>query len=252
MPAPILATKLYVPPAQPGAVPRPRLIERLDEGLQRRLTLISAAAGFGKTTLLGEWIAGIGRPAAWLLLGEWDSDPARFLAYLVAALRTIDVGEGVPGMLDSPHPPPTEGILTVLINELAAVPDDFVLVLDDYHVIDAEAVDDALAFLLEHLPPQVHLVIATREDPRLPLARLSGPLCDAVADQEESVALLGALERGNLFVVPLVELAVPAMRRSRQEATLLGWLQALPVTGSPSFVGEALPVWNGAYVTTPG
>jgi LuxR family transcriptional regulator, maltose regulon positive regulatory protein len=304
-------------------------------------------------------------------------------------------------MLGSPHPPPTEAVLTVLINEIAAVPDDFVLVLDDYHVIDAEAVDDALAFLLEHLPPQVHLVIATREDPRLPLARLrargqltelraadlrftsseaaeflkrvmgldlsageiaaveshtegwiaglqlaalsmrgrediagfieafagdnryildylveevlqlqparvrvfllqtsildrlSGPLCGAVTDQEESVALLGALERGNLFVVPLddrrqwyryhhlfadvlqahvmaeqpdqvstlhrraskwfeqnglqadairhalaaedfgraadlVELAVPAMRRSRQEATLLGWLQALP------------------------
>jgi LuxR family transcriptional regulator, maltose regulon positive regulatory protein len=174
MSAPILATKLYVPPPRPRVVFRPRLIERLNEGLHRRLTLISAPAGFGKTTLLGEWLAACEREAAWLSLDEGDNDPTRFLAYLVAALRTIaaDIGEGVLGALQSPQPPPTESILTALLNEITAIRDDFVLVLDDYHVIDARAVDDALAFLLEHLPPRMHLVIATREDPRLPLARL--------------------------------------------------------------------------------
>jgi LuxR family maltose regulon positive regulatory protein len=403
MSAPILATKLYVPPPQPKVVPRPRLIERLSEGLHRRLTLISAPAGFGKTTLVSEWLAGCEQPAAWLSLDEGDNDPKRFLAYLVAALQTIapNIGEGVLGVLRSPQPPPAESILAALLNEITTIEEDFVLVLDDYHVIDAREVDDALAYLLEHLPPLMHLVIATREDPHLPLARLrargqlselraadlrftpseaaeflkgvmglslsaediaaletrtegwiaglqlaalsmrgredvasfirafagdnryivdylveevlqrqperirsfllqtsildrlNGPLCDAVTGQEEGNARLEALERGNFFVVPLdnkrkwyryhhlfadvlnaqlmaeqpdqvstlhrrasewyeqngsaadairhalaaeeferaadlVELAVPEMRRSRQEATLLGWLKALP------------------------
>src|ERR671916_1381838 len=174
MSTPILATKLYVPPPQPRVVLRPRLTERLDEGLHRRLTLVSAPAGFGKSTLLGEWIAGCGQQVAWLSLDESDNDPTRFLSYLVAALQTIasDIGERVLGALQSSQPPPTESTLTALLNEITTVPDDFVLVLDDYHVIDARAVDDALAFLIEHLPPRMHLLIATREDPHLPLARL--------------------------------------------------------------------------------
>ena len=171
---PILATKLHVPAPRPKGRPPPRLIERLNEGLHHKLTLISAPAGFGKTTLVSEWIAGSGRPAAWLSLDEGDSDPTRFLAYLVAALRSVaaNIGEGVSAVLQSPQSPPTESILTALLNEIAAIPETFILVLDDYHVIDAKPVDDALAFLLEHLPPCMHLVIATREDPRLPLARL--------------------------------------------------------------------------------
>ena len=343
------------------------------------------------------------RPTAWLSLDEGDNDPTRFLTYLVAALQTIaaKIGEGVLGVLQSPQPPPTESILTALLNEITTLPDHFVLVLDDYHVIDAKPVDKALTYLVEHLPPQMHLVIATREDPQLPLARLrargqltelraadlrftaaeaaeflnqvmglslsaadiaaledrtegwiaglqlaalsmqghqdvpgfirafagdhryivdylveevlqrqpepvrsfllqtaildrlNGPLCDAVTGQEEGNARLEALERGNFFVVPLddkrhwyryhhlfaevlsahllaeqpdqvatlhrrasewyeqhgsvadairhalaaedferaadlVELAIPAMRQSRQEATVLGWLKALP------------------------
>src|SRR5919112_187393 len=403
MSAPILATKLYIPPPRPKAVLRPRLIERLDEGLHRKLILVCAPAGFGKTTLLGEWVAALPRPAAWLSLDEGDNDPARFLSYLVAALRTIapSMGEGVLDALGSPQSPPTESILTALLNEMAALAEDSVFVLDDYHVIHATAVDDALTFLLEHLPPRVKLVIATREDPPLPIARmrargqlselraadlrfilteaagflegamglklsaeemaaleertegwiaglqlaalsmrgredvgefirafagdnryivdylteevlgsqsdrirsfllstsildrLSGPLCDAVTGQEGGNARLEALERGNFFVVPLddkrrwyryhhlfadvlyaylmaeqpdrvpvlhrrasawyqhngsvadairhalaaedfgraadlVELAVPEMRRSRQEVTLLGWFEALP------------------------
>lgn len=417
MPAPILATKLYIPPRRSKVVHRPRFIERLNESLDRRLTLVCAPAGFGKTTLLGEWLADCDRPAAWLSLDDGDSDPTRFLSYLVAALRTVaaDIGEGVLAALGFPQPPPTESLLTALLNEISAVPDDFILVLDDYHVVDARLVDDAVAFLIEHLPPRMHLVIATREDPDLPLARLrvrnqlselratdlrftpseaaiflkgatgldlsaediaalesrtegwvaglqlaaismrgredipgfirdfagdnryivdylveevlgrqperirrflletsildrlSGPLCDAVTGQEEGNALLEALERGNFFVVPLddkrhwyryhhlfaevlsahlmaeqpdlvaplhrrasewhehngsaadairhalgaedferaaglVELAVPAMRRSRQEAALLGWLKALP-----DEVVHVRPVLSVAY-----
>ena len=177
MPTPILATKLYIPPLRPNVVIRPRLIERLNEGLHRKLTLIAAPAGFGKTTLVSEWVEGIERPrarTAWLSLDEGDNDPARFLAYLVAALQTIaaNIGEGVLGVLQSPQPPPPEAMLTALLNEITTLPDHFVLVLDDYHVIDAKAVDQAFTYLVEHLPPQMHLVIATREDPQLPLARL--------------------------------------------------------------------------------
>jgi LuxR family maltose regulon positive regulatory protein len=423
----VLQTKLYIPQARiADLVPRSRLIERLNEGLHHKLTLLSAPAGFGKTTLVSEWVyqkdesgrmkdesgetalhpsSLIFHPSrvAWLSLDEGDNDPTRFLTYLVAALQTIapNVGEGVLAMLQSSQPPPPESTLTALLNEIITIPDSFVLILDDYHVIEAKAVDNALTFLIEHLPPQMHLVIATREDPPLPLARLrtrgqltelraadlrftpgeaatflnqvmglglsaeevasletrtegwiaglqlaalsmqgredvagfirafagdnryivdylveevlqrqpervrrfllqtsildrlSGSLCEAVTGQEESRVLLEALERGNLFVVPLddkrqwyryhhlfadvlqahlraeqpdqvstlhrrasewyeqngsaaeairhalaaqdferaadlVELAMPAMRRSRQEATLLGWLKALP------------------------
>ncbi|KAF0207052.1 MAG: LuxR C-terminal-related transcriptional regulator [Actinomycetota bacterium] len=178
MSTPILDTKLYLPPPRPNAVLRPCLIERLDEGLRSRLILVSAPAGFGKTTLVCEWMAGLERldldvRPAWLSLDEGDGDPARFLAYLVATLRTVaaDVGQGVLDTLQSPQPPPTESMLSTLLNEVAALPHGVVLVLDDYHLVDSEPVDEALAFLLEHLPPQLHVVIATREDPRLPLAR---------------------------------------------------------------------------------
>lgn len=174
MSTPILATKLYIPPLRPKVVFRPRLIERLNEGLHRKLTLISAPAGFGKTTLVSEWVIGCNRPTAWMSLDEGDNDPTRFLTYLVAALQTIaaNIGEGVLGVLQSPQPPSTESLLTALLNEITTLPDKFILVLDDYHVVDAKPVDNALAFLLKHLPPQLHLVIATREDPPLPLARL--------------------------------------------------------------------------------
>src|SRR5437588_8140322 len=180
MPTPILATKLYIPRLRPHVVSRPRLLERLNEGLYRKLTLISAPAGFGKTTLVSEWVEGIEQPGArrartaWLSLDEGDNDPARFLAYLVAALQTIaaTIGEGVLGLLQSSQPPPPEAILTALLNEITTLPYNFVPVLDDYHVIDAKPVDIALTYLVEHLQPQMHLVIATREDPQLPLARL--------------------------------------------------------------------------------
>ena len=176
MPAPILATKLYIPPSRRSLVLRPRLVERLNDGLAagNRLTLISAPAGFGKTTLVCEWVAGCGRPVAWLSLDAGDSDPSRFLTYLIAALQTVapGVGGGVLAVLQSPQPPPLESTLTALLNDVTGIERDVVLVLDDCHVLDGKPLDDALAFLVEHLPPQLHLVIATREDPTLPLARL--------------------------------------------------------------------------------
>ena len=397
----ILTTKLYIPPARSQVVSRPRLIDRLTEGLARKLIVVSSPAGYGKTTLLSQWVSRNELPAAWVSLDESDNDPQRFLTYVVSALQTIDLGAGALSDLQSPQPLPTESILNSLINEVAETPRDFTLVLDDYHLIEARPIHDALAFLLDHLPPQMHLVIATRSDPPLPLSRLrgggeltelraadlrftpdeaaaflnqvmglglsaediaaletrtegwivglqmaalsmqgradtasfiqaftgshhfiidylveevlqrqsehvrsfllqtsilerlSGPLCDAVTGQEDGRGMLEALERGNLFVVPLddkrlwyryhhlfadvlqahsmeeqpdrvpalhrrasewydhngspsdavrhalagedferaadlVELAVLAVFRSRQDATLIGWLRALP------------------------
>jgi len=152
------------------------LNERLNEGLlaSRKLTLISAPAGFGKTTLISEWVTEGKRAVAWLSLDEGDNDLTRFLVYFITALQTIRpaIGAGVLGTLQSPQPPSTEAILSILIDEITTVPDQFVFVLDDYHSIDSNPVDKALTFLIEHLPPQMHLVIATREDPDLPLARL--------------------------------------------------------------------------------
>lgn len=172
--SPIIATKLFRPLLRPDVVHRSHLTERLAEGHQRKLTLISAPAGFGKTTLINEWVAGSGQPVAWLSLDSEDNDPIRFLVYLISSLQTIPIstGDSLLGMLESPQPPSPEYILTILLNQISSVPGHFYLILDDYHVIDAKPVNDALAFLLEHLPHQMHLVIATREDPLLPLARL--------------------------------------------------------------------------------
>jgi LuxR family maltose regulon positive regulatory protein len=175
---PLLTTKLYIPPVLRDLVPRPRLIERLNEGLHRghRLSLISAPAGFGKTTLLSEWVATCGRPVAWLALDSSDNDPARFLAYLIAALQTIDdgVGAGVLDRFQVPRPPPIEELLTALINQIDAISTSFVLVLDDYHLIMAPRIHEALAFLLDHPPQNMHLVVATRADPPWQFARLRG------------------------------------------------------------------------------
>jgi LuxR family maltose regulon positive regulatory protein len=188
MATPLLTTKLYIPPTRPELISRPRLIERLNAGLHRKLTLVSAPSGFGKTTLLSEWASqqvsesASGRPVAWLSLDEDDNDLACFLAYFVAALQTIEgnVGKGVLAALQSPGPVNVEPVLTTLLNEIADLPDNpstnsgrgLVLVLDDYHVIESQPVDNALTFLLDHLPPQMHLVIASRSDPTLPLSRL--------------------------------------------------------------------------------
>lgn len=402
---PMIATKLYVPKPRRGLVTRPRLIERLRRGAESRLTLLSAPAGFGKTTLLAEWLGetpGDGGCVAWLSLDAADSDPASFWTGVVTALQTAMPGVGSTALeLIASSPMPIERVLTTVLNELAAAPNGVWLVLDDYHSVDGRDVGDGMAFLLEHLPPHVHVVISTRADPELLLSRwrvrgelveiraaelrftseeaaaylnevagldlavedvaalerrtegwiaalqlaalslqgredvagfiarfagndryivdylveevlqhqpdpvrgfllqsavldrLTGPLCDAVTGRDDGTDMLVALERANLFIVPLddrrewyryhhlfadvlrarllseqpgripelhqrasrwyechdmagdavghalsardfdraaylMELAVPTIRRNRQEAMLLGWLKALP------------------------
>lgn len=174
MSATVLTTKLYIPSPRARTVLRPRLHTRLNEGLYRKLTLVSAPAGFGKTTLVSEWVAHNPHKTAWVSLDREDNDLTRFLTYLVAALQTIapETGEGVLAALRSPQPPPPEALLTALLNDITTISEGPLLVLDDYHLIEAQPVDHAVTFLLEHLPPHMHLVITTREDPGLPLARL--------------------------------------------------------------------------------
>jgi len=199
---PLLATKLYVPRARPTLLSRPRLLARLDAGLAGgRCTLLSATAGAGKTSLLASWLASVGRPVAWLSLDERDQDVYQVLRYLIAALQTVApaCGRAALAALDVPSPPPPETILTTLVNDLAGLPEPCLLVLDDYHLVRAPAIYAAVAFLLDHLPPAVHLVIATREDPPLPLPRLRarGQLAEVRAADlqftpEEAAAFLGA------------------------------------------------------------
>jgi LuxR family transcriptional regulator, maltose regulon positive regulatory protein len=195
----LLATKLYAPSTRTNIVTRSRLTEPLDEGVMGKLTLVCAPAGFGKTTLLSEWVLRSEFPVGWLSLDERDNDPTRFLSYMIAAIQTAtpDIGEDALSLLRSPQPPPAQVVLTLLVNELATVAHDLVLILDDYHVIDDEAIHAAVAFLLEHLPPQMHLIIASRTDPPLPLSRLlaSGQLTKLTASDlrftsEEATAFL--------------------------------------------------------------
>ena len=170
----LLATKLHVPRPRPGFVPRPRLAGALDEGLARGLALVCAPARAGKTALLADWVQHSRRPVAWLSLDPGDNDPARFWRHVVAALDRARPGtaDRVAPLLGPPAPPSFEGLVTTVVNELTTRPDEAVLVLDDYHLIDAQPVHASLAFLLEHLPPGLHLVLASRSDPPLPLARL--------------------------------------------------------------------------------
>lgn len=172
----LLASKFFLPPLRSSLVPRPHLVQLLNEGLsaQRRLTLISAPAGFGKTTLVVAWLKGLNHPAGWLSLDEADNDLPRFLAYLAAAFQHADESIGAPLVtrLQSPQLPEIKKVLTALLNEIALRADPFILVLDDYHLLTEATILEAMEFFLQHLPPQLHLVLTTREDPALPLARL--------------------------------------------------------------------------------
>ena len=239
MPVPILATKLYIPPPRPNIVLRPRLIERLNESLSSgcKLTLLSASAGFGKTTLVSEWIDHSEKRVAWLSLDEGDNDLSRFLTYLIATLQTIapDIGKGAAAAIQSPQPSPAETTLTTLLNEIAAFLDSFILVLDDYHLIDSQPVDQALIFLVENRPPQMHLVIASREDPNFPLARLRarGQLIELrAADLRFTPA------EATEFLNPIMGLNLSVEDVAALEARTEGWiaglqLAALSMQGQP-------------------
>ena len=227
IPSPLLETKLYVPRPRRGLVTRPRLSERLNRGSESKLTLVSAPAGFGKTTLVADWLATTPeRTTAWLSLDPNDNLAASFWPYLIAALRTVvpDVGATALSLLQGPQPPPIETVFATLLNELSALPNDLVLVLDDYHVVDAHEIHDEMAFLLDHLPPQIHLVITTRADPPLPLARLRarGELVEIRAADlrftpEEAAAYLNEVMGLDLGASEVVAL----------EARTEGWIAAL-------------------------
>src|SRR5215203_3615356 len=206
----ILRAKLYVPRYRANAVPRSRLHERLDEGARRDLTVVSAPAGFGKTTVLADWSRRSGLPVAWVSLDERDDDPVRFLSYLIAALETIqeDFGKTTRAFLSSLQSrEELEPVLIALSNAILELPRDFALVLDDYHLLTAQPVHDALTFLLDHSPPPMHLVIAGRTSPPLPLPRLRA--------------------QGRL-----TELGAPDLRFTLQEAEdFLGRTMGLDITG---------------------
>ncbi len=232
----LLSTKLYIPLTRPEFVHRPRLVEQLIQGLQRKLTLVSAPAGFGKTMLVSEWVHKIQadtpednqilNKVAWLSLDEGDNDFTRFLAYFIAALQSVaeNVGNGVLSMLKSPQLPPIESVLTALLNDLATIPDNFTLILDDYHVIDAKPVDHALTFLLEHLPPQMHLVISTREDPLLPLARLRAR--DQLTELRAADLRFTPSEAAE-FLNQVMGLGLPAEDIAILETRTEGWIAGL-------------------------
>ncbi|HEU5391053.1 MAG TPA: LuxR C-terminal-related transcriptional regulator [Streptosporangiaceae bacterium] len=237
----LLATKLHVPRPQPGYVPRPRLVQALDEGLERGRVLVCAPAGFGKTALLADRARGSERPVAWLGLDGGDSDPARFWRYAVAALDRARPGlAGLVGPLPSRS---FEGLVTALINELAADPgpDEVLLVLDDYHLVEAGPVHESVAFLLENLPPGLRVVVSGRADPPLPLARLRarGQLAELRAADlrftpEEAEALLGETAGPGL----------PAAAMAALTARTEGWaaglqLAALSLRGHPDAAGFA-------------
>ena len=232
MPAPLLETKLYVPRPRRGLVPRPRLSQRLDRGTTSKLMLISAPAGFGKTTLLTEWLAaGPAAPAderlaAWLSLDRADNDPASFWTYVIAALQTVapGIGESALTLLQAPQPPPIETVLTALLNDLGAITGDIVLVLDDYHVIDARDVQDAMAFLLDHLPPRLHVAIASRTDPALPLARLRarGELVETRAAE-----LRFTPDEAAAYLNEMMGLQLTARDVAALEGRTEGWIAAL-------------------------
>jgi ATP/maltotriose-dependent transcriptional regulator MalT len=228
----LLATKLHVPGPRPGFVPRPRLAARLEEGLARGPVLVCAPAGSGKTVLLADWARGGGRPVAWLALDAGDNDPARFWRHVVAALDRVRPGLAgrVSPLLGPPSPRSFEGLVTAVINELAADPgpDEVLLVLDDYHLVSSAQVDASVAVLLENLPPGLHVVVSSRSDPPLPLARLRarGQLAELRAADlrftpEEGAALLGETAGPGL----------PAAAAKALVARTEGWAAGLQLAG---------------------
>ena len=224
---PLLATKLHVPRPRTKLVPRAHLVERLQQGAECALTLLSASAGFGKTTLLAQWLAESGMPVAWLSLEAEDNDPTRFLSYLIAALQTLDadIGATALALLRNPQPPSLETVLAVLMNDLVERGSgDVVLVLDDYHVITADPMQRGMTFLLEHQPPQLHLMLVTRSDPPFPLARLraQGQLCEVRAADLR----FGPAE-ASTFLREVMGLDLPPEAIATLERRTEGWIAGL-------------------------
>ncbi len=232
MTTPLLTTKLYIPPPRPNLVERPRLVALLDEGLRadRKLTLIAAPPGFGKTTLVAEWLYSKAREIpsysiAWLSLDEADNDPARFFVYLIAALRQIDgeVGQAAQSLLGAPQLPPVASLMTLIIGDITDIP-PFVLVLDDYHLIHSPLIHNAIEFLINYQPPQMHLCMATRADPPLSLPRLRvrGQMTEIRADDLRFTAKESAA-----FLNRALGLTLEADKVAALEARTEGWIAGL-------------------------
>ena len=248
MSMPLLTTKLFMPPAGPRLVPRPHLVQQLEEGLHlgHRMTLVSAPAGFGKTTLLSNWLRQTDRPDTWLSLDEGDNDLARFLAYLIAALQRIDtdIGQSAQAMLQAPRgAAQLEPLLTTLINDIVETSRPFIFVLDDYHVIESLPVHKAVSFLLDHLPPfeqGMHIVVATRSDPPLPLARLRGR---GQLTELHAADLRFTLNEAAAYFNEMMALNLSAEHVAALEQRTEGWivgmqLAALALQGTLSLQGQ--------------
>ncbi len=238
----LLATKLHVPRLRAQFIRRSHLVERLQQGMERALTLVSAPAGFGKTTLVAQWLAESGTPVAWLSLEPEDNEPVRFLSYLIAALQRLDlhVGNAMLPLLQAPRPAPLERVMALVINDLiAGAARDFALVLDDYHVITAEAIHRALLFLLGHLPSHMHLIIATRADPPLLLAglRARGQLTEVRAAD-----LRFATDEVSAFLREVMKLDLEAWAIAALERRTEGWVVGLQLA--------ALSLQGGGDVST--
>ncbi len=252
MAAPLLTTKLYIPPVRPELVSRPRLIKQLNAGLDRKLTLVSAPAGFGKTTLVADWLDQVECPCTWLSLDEGDNDPVRFMTYFVAALQKVDegMGQAAQSLLGAPQLPAIESLVTLLINDIAAAPQPFVLVLDDYHAIHAESIHQAVEFLIEHQPPQVRLVVVTRQDPPLSLPRLR--VRSQVVEVSEADLRFTADEAGD-FLHQALGLHLDPKIITTLEARTEGWiaglqLAALSVRGrSAERIAEFVELFSGSH-----
>ena len=242
MPQGLLRTKLYLPSGRSHLVARPRLVARLNEGLTRPLTLLSAPAGFGKTTLLSEWVTQDKLPVAWLVLDADDNDPVRFWSYFIAALQQINaaIGSSSLALLQLPRDTMLETMLRTLVNEIDSVLDDpgkefipseievhrlgFILVLDDYHIVETPAIHQQLSFLLDHLPPHLHLVISTRADPPLHLARLRAR--DQLIELQESDLRFTRAEAVR-FLNETMNLSLTSEQIMALETRTEGWIAGL-------------------------
>jgi LuxR family maltose regulon positive regulatory protein len=222
----LLMTKLFLPPVRAKQVGRPRLIEKLNSGLDKALIMVSAPAGYGKTTLVSGWLREIGLPSAWLSLDDDDNEPRRFLQYLVAALRKVvpTVPDDAVEMLQGTSAASLESLLIVLINEISADAKPLVLVLDDLQVIHAQPVLDALEFLLEHIPPELHLVFISRSDLPLPLGRMRA--LNQVEDIRAQDMRFDRLEVAT-FLHDVMNLRLTAEDIAMIESRTEGWIAGL-------------------------
>ena len=246
----LLGTKLFIPRPRKNLVSRPHLVERLNAGLDRKLTLIAAPAGFGKTTLLSEWIPQSPRCVTWLSLDEADNDSTRFWAYFITSLQGLrpQLGESVLALLQSLQASPIPSILTALINDVSAFPDAFAIVLDDYHVIELQPIHEALTFLIAHMPDNMHLIITTRIDPPLPLARLRAR--DKLTEIRANDLRFTADETG-LFLTQETGKNLTAEEVAVLEVRTEGWIAGLQIAAlsmqGRDDISEFIRVFSGSH-----